>query len=134
VVTPRANNDERSLGDLFSDLARESSMLIRQEVKLAKTELTQSTSRVGKSVGVMAAGGAIAYAGLLAIMAAVVIVLEAAGLPWWLSALVVGLVAAGAGYFLIQKGREELKQANLAPRQTMETLREDTQWAKEQLR
>ena len=125
---------ERSLGELFADLTRETSTLVRQEVNLAKTEMTQKAGRVGKDVGFLAIGGAIAYAGLLAILAAIIIALADLGLPWWLSALLVGLVVAAIGYFLIQRGRNALKQEDLAPTQTIETLKEDAEWMKEQTR
>ena len=125
---------EKSLGELFADLARETSTLVRQEVDLAKTEMTQKAGRVGKDVGFLAIGGAIAYAGLLAILAAIIIGLADLGLPWWLSALLVGLVVAAIGYFLIQKGRNALKQEDLTPRQTIDTLKEDAEWMKEQTR
>ncbi len=121
----RTDRDERSLGELFGDLSRETSTLVRQEVTLAKTELTQTATQVGKDVGVLAVGGAIAYAGLLALLAALVLGLIALGLPAWLSALIVGVVVAGAGYALVQRGLSALKAVNLAPRQTMETLTED---------
>jgi len=121
----RTDRDERSLGELFGDLSRETSTLVRQEVTLAKTELTQTATQVGKDVGVLVVGGAIAYAGLLALLAALVLGLIALGLPAWLSALIVGVVVAGAGYALVQRGLSALKAVNLAPRQTMETLTED---------
>jgi len=125
--------DERSLGELFSELAQETSTLVRQEVQLAKTEMGQKASRVGKDVGFLAAGGAVAYAGLLAILAGVIVLLGQV-IPMWLSALLVGLVVAGVGYFLVRKGLDALKREDLAPRQTIETLKEDQQWAKDQTR
>ena len=121
----RTDRDERSLGELFGDLSRETSTLVRQEVTLAKTELTQTATQVGKDVGVLALGGAIAYAGLLGLLAALVLGLIALGLPAWLSALIVGVVVAGAGYALVRRGLAALKAVSLAPRQTMETLTED---------
>lgn len=125
--------DDRTLGELFSELAQETSTLVRQEVDLAKTEMGQKASRVGKDVGFLAAGGMVAYAGLLAILAAIIVVLDTF-LPLWLAALVVGLVVAAVGYFLIKKGLDALKQEDVAPRQTMETLKEDGQWIKDQTR
>ncbi|MDQ4128584.1 MAG: phage holin family protein [Actinomycetota bacterium] len=125
--------DERSLGELFSELAQETSTLVRQEVQLAKTEMTQKASRVGKDIGFLAAGGAVAYAGLLAILAGIIVLLGQA-IPMWLSALLVGLVVAGVGYFLVRRGLDALKQEDLAPRQTIETLKEDGQWIKDQTR
>ncbi len=119
------NSGERSLGELFGDLSRETSTLVRQEVTLAKAELTQTATQVGKDVGVLAVGGAIAYAGLLALLAAVVLGLVALGLPAWLSALIVGVVVAGGGYALVRRGLSALKGVDMTPRQTMETLTED---------
>jgi len=126
--------DTRSLGELFAELARESSTLVRQELDLAKAELTRKASRTAQDIGLLVVGGAIVYAGLLGILAAVIIGLAAAGLPWWLSALIVGLLVAVVGYVLVQKGLAALKRDDLAPRQTLESIKEDTQWAKEQVR
>jgi hypothetical protein len=125
--------EEPSLGELFAELSRETTTLVRQEVALATTELSRKASRVGKDVGFLAVGGAIVYAGFLAIMAAAIIVLSAV-VPWWLSALLVGIVVAGVGYFLVHKGLDELKQTDIAPRETIATLKEDAEWAKEQTR
>jgi len=126
--------DNRSLGELFAELARESSTLVRQEIDLAKAELTSKASGAAKDIGLVAAGGFVAYAGFLGVLAAIVIALAAAGLPWWLSALLVGAVVIGVGYFLIQKGLSALKHEDLAPRQTIESIKDDTRWAKEQVR
>ena len=123
--------DDRSLGELFSELSQETTTLIRQEVQLAKTEMSQKASRVGKDVGFLAAGGAVAYAGLLAIIAGVIALLDLV-IPLWLSALLVGLVVAAIGYFLVKRGLDALKQEDLAPRETIETLKEDKEWAKDQ--
>ncbi len=123
--------DDRSLSELFSELTQETSTLVRQEVQLAKTEMSQKASRVGKDVGFLAAGGAVAYAGLLAIIAGVIFLLGLV-IPLWLSALLVGIAVALVGYFLVRKGLDALKQEDLAPRETIETLKEDKEWAKDQ--
>ncbi len=107
--------DDRSLGELFSELSQETTTLVRQEMNLAKAEMSQKASRVGKDVGFLAAGGAVAYAGLLAILAGVIALLGLI-IPLWLSALLVGLVVAGVGYFLVRRGLDALKQEDLAPR------------------
>jgi len=125
--------DERSLGDLFSDLSRETTTLVRQEVQLAKAELTQSATEVARGIGMLLAGGAIAYAGLLFLLLAIVFGLIQAGWDAWLSALVVGLVVVAIGAILVLRARASLKPANLAPRRTVETLKEDQEWAKEQI-
>jgi uncharacterized membrane protein YqjE len=123
--------DDRSLGELFSELAQKTTTLVRHEVNLAKVEMSEKASRAGKHVGFLAAGGAVAYAGLLAILAAVIILLNEV-MPLWLAALLVGLVVAIAGYLLVRKGLDALKREDFTPRQTMETLKEDQQWAKDQ--
>jgi hypothetical protein len=126
-----AGAQDKSLGELFADLSRETSTLVRQEVALAKTELSQKAVSVGKDVGFLAAGAAVLYAGFLALIACVIIALAHA-VPWWLSALIVGVVVAAIGGFLVMQGINDLKQQDLAPRQTLNTLKEDATWAKEQ--
>ena len=125
--------DERSLGDLFSDLSRETTTLVRQEVQLAKAELTQSATEAARGIGMLVAGGAVAYAGLLFLLLAIVFGLIEAGWDAWVSALAVGLVVVAIGAVLVLRARESLKPANLAPRRTVETLKEDQEWAKEQI-
>jgi xanthine/uracil permease len=123
--------EERSLGELFTDLARETSMLVRQEVSLARTEMTEKLTQVGRDGGIIGVGGAIAYAGFLALVAALILGLGQF-IPLWLSALIVGLIVAGIGYGVIQRGLSALKRANLTPHETIETLKEDAAWAKDQ--
>ena len=130
----QARNDERSLGELFGDLARDMGVLVRQEVQLATTEMTHKASRAAQEVGMIVVGGLVAYAGLLAILASVIVGLAAAGLGWWQAALLVGVIVAVIGGLLVQRGLAELKHADLAPRKTMETLKEDTQWAKDRMK
>ena len=124
---------ERSLGELFGDLSRETGELVRNEVDLAKTEMIQKVTNVGKDVGFLAVGGLVAYAGILILLVALVFGLIAAGLPAWASALIVGLLVAGVGYFLVQRGLSALKRENLAPAATIQTLKDDTEWAKRQV-
>lgn len=128
----QATGSDQSLGDLFGDLTRDMGKLVRQEVQLARTEMTQKASRASKHIAFIGAGGAVAYAGFLALLAAVIIILGTVGVPWWLSALLVGVIAAAVGYFLIMKGVDALKHMDMAPKQTVQTLKEDAEWAKEQ--
>lgn len=125
--------EERSLGDLFSELATETSTLVRQEVALAQVELTQKATTVGKNVGFLVVGGAVAYAALLALLAAVILGLWRIGLPAWAAALIVAAVVGITAYILINKALVALKKADLTPRQTVETLKEDAQWLKNQV-
>lgn len=124
-------HEEPSLGELFADLTREITNLVRQELQLATSEVGQKASQVGKDVGFLAIGGAIAYAGLLALIAAIIIGL-ANFVPWWLSALIVGIVVATTGYLLVRRGIDAIKEIDFAPRQTIKTIKEDVAWAKQQ--
>lgn len=124
--------EERSLGDLFSELAAETSTLVRQEVALAQTEITQKATKVGKNVGFLAVGGAIGYAALLCILAAAVIGL-AHFVPAWAAALIVGAIVGIVAFLLISSGLKALKETELTPRQTVETLKEDAEWLKRQV-
>jgi len=128
------NSSERSLGDLFASLSSDITKLVRQEIALARTEVGQTVSKVGRDIAFLAVGGLVIYAGFLTLLATLVIVLGNIGLPWWLSALIVGLVVAGVGYFLVRQGLTALKKERLAPEKTLETLKEDVEWAKEQTR
>src|SRR5215203_767363 len=119
-------NNERSLGELFGDLARDMGTLVSQELALARTELTDKASQVGKDIAMLAVGGLVAYAGLLAIIAAVIVLIADRGVPLWVSALIVGLVVAGVGYLVVQRGISALKRQEFAPRQTIQSLKDDT--------
>ena len=125
--------ENRPLGDLFSDLATEMSNLVRQEVSLAKVEVTQKAKYVGRNVGYLVVGGAVAYAALLAILAAIVMLL-ARVMPHWGATLIVGVVVGAIGWMLIGKAMMALQQADLTPHETVETLKEDATWMKQQIK
>ena len=135
-MQPRINEprrmDERPLGELFSDLASETSTLFRNEVALAKVELTEKASIVGKNIASLVIGGAVAYAALLAICAAVILLLAMA-MPAWLSALIVGLIVGCVSWLLISKAITALRQTDLTPQESVESLKEDAQWIKDQI-
>src|SRR5438270_1113384 len=94
---------EPSLGELFSDLTRETTTLVREEINLARVEMSHKAARMGKDVGFLVAGGAVAYAGFLAVVATLIIALAYA-MPWWLAALIVGLLVLAIGAFLVMRG------------------------------
>ena len=126
--------DDRSLGQMFADLSQEARTLIHQELQLAKTELTEKASTMARGAAFVVGGGLLAYGGLLAIVAAIVLVLIALGLPAWAGALLGGVVVAGTGYVLIRSGLAALRPEHLVPRETIETLKEDAQWLRSQTR
>lgn len=124
--------DERSLGNLFSQLASETGTLVRQEVALAQAEITAKASKVGRNIGFLAIGGAVGYAALLAILAGVVIGLSSF-IPAWAAALLVGAIVGGVAFALISSALAELKETELTPEETVESIKEDAQWLKKQM-
>lgn len=124
--------DDRSLGDLFAELSRDATTLIRKEFELAKAEMSANFARLGRHAAYIAVGGALAYAGLLTIVAAVVVILQVLGLTWWASTLIVGIVVLLAGYLLVQRGLSALQRDQLTPTETIETLKENAAWARGQ--
>lgn len=119
-----------SIAELFGELTRETGTLIRQQMELARLELSQRVSRLGKGLTRVVIGGALATGGLLAIVAGIVLAVTALGVPAWVSALVVGAVLALAGYALAQQAISAMSREELAPQATIETLKENAEWIK----
>lgn len=124
--------NERSLGELFSSLSKDTTTLVRKEIELAKAEITEELSKAAKSAVSAVIGGMIAYAALILILAAIAIGL-ANVLPVWLAVLVVGLVVGLIGLILVLGAVKTLKNISLVPRKTIATLEEDKRWAQEQI-
>lgn len=124
---------DRSLGSLFTELTRETSTLFRQEIQLAKTEVAEKARQAGSGAAMAVAGGLILFVAVLSLVATVIIALSYVMEPW-LAALVVTVVVAVIGGIVLAKGLANLKGDNLAPRRTLDTLRANAQFAREQLR
>ena len=124
--------EDRSIGDLFTELANETGTLIRQEFSLAQAEMTSKLTRAGKNAAFIAAGGAVGFAAFLTLLAAVVAGLSYL-MPVWLSALIVAAVVGSIGFYMITSSMAALKRSSLAPNETVTTLKEDAQWLKNQV-
>jgi hypothetical protein len=124
--------EEPSLGDLFSNLTAETAALVRQEAALAQVELTNKATAVGKDVGYLVVGGAVAYAALLVLLAAVVMIL-ANVVPIWASALIVAVIVGAVAFFLISSALTALRKIELTPRESVESIKEDAKWLKDQV-
>jgi hypothetical protein len=125
--------ENKPLGDLFSDLATEMSNLVRQEVTLARVELLQKAKYAGKNIGYLVVGGAVAYAALLAVLAAIIMLLDGV-MPAWGAALLVGVLVGAISWLLIGKALSALQRMEVTPRETVETLKEDAAWVKQQIK
>lgn len=129
------------MGSLLADLRDEGTNLLRQEVALAKAELSEKATQAGMSALRLATGGAVAYAGgIVLLMGAGRLVeqgLVAAGLSpavaQWLGFVLVGALVALVGWLMLAKARKSLKAESLVPRQTINSLKENRQWAENKI-
>jgi uncharacterized membrane protein YqjE len=121
---------DRSLGELFSDLSQQTADLIKQEMRLAKVELSEKLADVGKHAMMIGAAIAFGLAAVITIAAAVTLLLVEVGVEPWLAA---GITAAAMGltaYLLAQSGITALRKKSIAPVETIHSLKETTQWLK----
>ena len=129
----RRTAEERSIGELFGALSQDVALLVRQEGQLAKTEMQQKLNQVTRDLVSLASGGVVALVGGLAITAAIILLLiDPVGVKPWLAALIVGAVMGLIGWMMLQKGLKDLKRTDPTPRRTVDTIKDDIQWAKEQ--
>lgn len=140
MAVANERRDERSIGQILRELTHETSLLLRQEVDLAKTEMSEKASRVGTNLGSVAVGGAVAFLGAIALLMAVIYALGAIlnnfvspDTASWLAPLIVGAILAAAGYSLMTKALATLKQESLAPKKTTQSLQENKAWLKEKI-
>ena len=125
---------ERSLPDLLQRLSQETTQLVHQELDLAKAELSEKARQAGAGAGLFGGAGAVGLLGLAALTACFILAL-AIPLPAWLAALIVAVVYGAIAALMAAQGRAKVKQATpVVPEQTMETVKEDMQWAKTQTR
>lgn len=130
-----------SILGLLQNLRDETTTLFRQEVALAKAELKANATQIGKHAAEIAVGGFVAYAGVIVLLIGlgqlVGVGLVRAGLDpqiaQWLAPTFVGLAIALIGWAMLTKARRAIVHESLAPRQTIETLQSDAQWAQDKL-
>jgi len=121
---------EQSVGELLKQLSTETSTLVRQELELAKAEMRQKGRKAGPGLGMIGGAGVAALFALGTLTAAVILLLDEA-MPVWLAALIVTAVYGAVGAYLYVQGKERVEDAGSpAPQQTIETLKEDVEWAK----
>lgn len=141
MATVTTDADRRSVVELLKDLRDESTALVRQEIALAKTELSEKGAKLGRNSAYLAVGGAVAYAGLMFLLLGLTVLLYAGlvaiGLDHWaagiLAPLIVGAVVAGIGAALVSKAISAFKHETLVPERTVETLKENSRWAQHKI-
>ena len=128
------NSDLRQepIGELLKRLSNETTQLMRQELELAKAELAEKGKTAGLGAGMFGAAGVTALLGLGALTACLILALNHA-VADWLAALIVAAVWTAAAGVLALRGRDKVQEASPPiPEQTVETVKEDVQWAKTQ--
>jgi hypothetical protein len=131
-VPPGAGNDLRDegIGDLLKQLSQETTTLVRQELELAKAEMTVKAKEGGKGAGFLGGAGVAGLLTLATLTAAIVGLLDRA-MAFWVAALIVGLIWGAVAAVLALQGRNKLQEATPpVPEQTQQSVKEDVQWAK----
>ena len=123
---------ERSLGELFSELASETGTLVRQEARLAKAEMVSKAKNAAQDGAVVGIGGVVAALGGLGVFAALIL-LAATVMPLWAAAFLVGGIFLALGAALVFFGVRAIKKIDAVPRMTVQTLEEDKRWLREQV-
>jgi Putative Actinobacterial Holin-X, holin superfamily III len=121
---------ERPIGELMKQLAQETTTLVRQEIELAKAEVSEKGKKTGVGVGILGAAGVVGLLAAGALTAFLILLLDLA-MPAWTAALIVTAVYAAVAFVLYLRGREKVQEAGKpVPEQTIETVKEDVEWAK----
>ena len=133
AVDQRSNEDlrDRPVGDLLKQLSEDTATLVRKEVELARAEVTQKGKQAGIGAGMFGGAG---VAALLALgsLTACLIALLATGMEVWIAALIVTVLWAAIAGVLALVGKSRVQEATPPVEQTVETIKEDVQWAKTQ--
>ena len=126
---------DASLGELFKQLSNDTGELIRQEAALAKTEMREVGTTLARDATKLGVAAGLGLIGALALATFAIIALgDLFGDSYWLSALIVGLIALGVAFGLGRNAVRDVKERGLKPQQTLATLREDSDWASQQAR
>lgn len=121
---------DRPLGEVAGELTRDLSLLVRQEIELAKAEMKEKGRVAAPGLGMIGGAGITGLMAAGALTAFLILVLSIF-LPEWSSALIVGAVLAAVTYVLVKQGKERVEKAGSpVPEQTIETVKEDVEWAK----
>ena len=137
----RIGHDDRGIGDLIKELRDETAALMRQEAALARTEMSEKAGRALRNVVRLAAGGLLAALGVVFLLAAINRLLTVglaeiglgAEVALWLAPLILGAVVIFVGWSLIKKATTTLRNMSLYPDQTVDSIKENAQWAKHKI-
>lgn len=130
---PVERASEPSIAQLLGGIVEDAQLLVRREVDLARQEVSNELNKVKQGATSLGIGaGLAAVAGIMLTLMIVYVLHEVAGLSLWISYLIVGVVLGGAGAVLLMTGINRMKQVDPVPRETIETVKEDVAWIREQ--
>jgi MFS family permease len=132
MATQQQDGDlrERPIGELLKQLSNETTTLVKQELDLAKAEMAQKGQQAGKGAGMFGGAGLLGFLAAAALTAALIMAIDKATANWVAALIVAAVYAAIAGILALQ-GRNKVREAvPPAPEQTVESVKEDVQWAK----
>jgi F0F1-type ATP synthase assembly protein I len=121
---------DRPLTELLKQLSQEITTLLKKEIDLAKAEVRESAKKAGMGAGMFGAAGIMGLLALGAFTTFLILLLVKLGLDAWLSALIVTLVYGVIAAVLALQGRGKVQEATPPAPQTVETVKEDVEWAK----
>ena len=132
AVNSAPHNSEPTLAQLVNGLVSDATLLLRQELALAKYEIYEEAGKTKAAVASLGVGiGIAAVGGLLLIIMVVHLLRALTDWPLWMCYGVVGGVCAIVGVVLLYKGKQQLSQIEMVPQQTVETMKENVRWLKE---
>ena len=130
AVSDQNDLRERPTGDLLKELSDHTTVLVQQEIALAKAELAEKGKKAGIGAGMFGGAGLFGVFAFAALTTCIIAVLESP-LSLWLAALIVAVVYAAVAGLLALQGRNKVKEAvPPVPEQATESVKEDVQWAK----
>lgn len=131
-VDPASVGSGGSLGDTVTGIIEDIQNIVRGEVQLAKTEIKEDVGTLGKALGMIGAAAFLALVGFIFLMLGVTYLLNKS-LEMWISAGIVGLALLIIGAVIGMIGKNQMQEANMVPDKTIESLKEDKEWASHQI-
>lgn len=132
-IQPRsASVDEPSIGELFGQLSSDAARLVRQEVALAKAELRETGTALAGDAAKLGIAAALALLGAMAATVFLILALGDLFDNYWLAALLVSGLFLGIAAVLGKNAVDDIKRRSVKPEETIDTLRDDVEWAKRQ--
>jgi len=124
---------DRTFSDVFEDIVRNMQEIVRSEVRLAKTEIREEAGKAKSSVAMLGAGAVIALFAVFFLLLTVVYAL-ALVIPGWAASLIVGAALSMAAALALMAGKTRLRQIHVTPERTLETLKENVEWTRQQIK